>query len=112
MRSLLSHFKTKDELTAYLANKALLHAQRVGKKLIVSCRNEARSSDGSDVRELQSTQEEEDTKSILHFLYASCHSTTLHIYSPDTDVLSFHCGGRNVSQKTLGLPQDVVQLED
>lgn len=86
MRSLLSHDKNKDELTAYLAKKTILHAQKIKQKLIVSWRNEARSSDENDVKELQSTQEEADTKIILHSLYASHYCTTLHIYSPDTDV--------------------------
>ncbi|KAJ8886837.1 hypothetical protein PR048_013049 [Dryococelus australis] len=65
MRSLLSHCKTKDELTAYLANKAILHAQRIKQNLTVSWRNQTRSSDGNDVRELQNMQEA-NTKIILH----------------------------------------------
>ena len=37
--------------------------------------------------DLESTHEEADTKIVLHCLYASYHgATTLHIFSPDTDV--------------------------
>ncbi len=39
MRTLLSHSKTKDKLTAYLSNKAILHAQKIKRTLVTSWRN-------------------------------------------------------------------------
>ena len=68
MRSFPSHSKTKDELTAYLANKALLHAQRIKRRLVVSWRNNTKSSNGNDVTELDRTHDEADTEIILHSL--------------------------------------------
>ena len=87
MRTFLSHSKTKDELTVYLADKTIAFAQKMKRNLVVSWRNEAKASDGTDVTALKSTHEEADTKIILHCLYASRHgATSLHIFSPDTDV--------------------------
>ena len=87
MRTLLSHSKTKDELTAYISEKAIVFAQKMKRNLVTSWRNEAKTAEGVDVTALKSTHEEADTKIILHCLYASHHgATTLHIFSPDTDV--------------------------
>ena len=87
MRTFLSHSKTKDELTVYLADKTIAFAQKMKRNLVVSLRNEAKASDGTDVTALKSTHEEADTKIILYCLYASRHgATSLHIFSPDTDV--------------------------
>ena len=87
MRTLLSHSKTKDELTAYLSDKALVFAQKMERKLVARWRNEARTAEGKDVTDLKSTHEEADTKIIFHCLCASHHgATTLHIFSPNTGV--------------------------
>ena len=87
MRTLLSHSKTKDELTAYFSDEAIVFAQKMKRNLAASWRNEAKTAEGKDVTDLKSTHEDADTKIILHCLYASHHgTTTLHIFSPDTDV--------------------------
>ena len=87
MRTLLSHSKTKDELTAYLSDKAIAFAQKMKRNLVASWRNEAKTTGKKDVTDLKSTHEDADTKIIFHCLYASHHgATTLHIFLPDTDV--------------------------
>jgi hypothetical protein len=87
MKLLLSHTKTKDELTAYLSEKAIQYATQRNKCLFVSWRESAKSSMDILTDELKSDQEEADTKIILHSIFACRRGATqLHIYSPDTDV--------------------------
>ena len=85
MKKLLAHSKTKGELTTFLAKNVKDNAN--GRQVVVAwgtiCEATHR-----DVRHLRSTQEEADTKIILHALDASAQGATqLSIYSPDTDVL-------------------------
>ena len=87
MKRLLSHSKTKMELTVYLAQKSMEYAVRNGRRFVVSwgCQCQATHQDTDHLR--QSNQEEADTKMILHALDATANgATTLDIHSPDTDV--------------------------
>ena len=87
MQQLLAHVSTKDALTAYLAEKILQHDATMGKSLVVAWRNKARATHRAVV-DLSSSQEEADTKLILHSIDASVNgATSLDIHSPDTDVL-------------------------
>ena len=82
MRTFLSHSETKDELTVYLSDKAIVFAQKVNRNLVTSWRNEAKTAEGKDMTDLKSTHEEADTKIILHCLYASHHGvTTLYFFT-------------------------------
>ena len=88
VKQFLSSTSTKDELTVYLAKKALHHFEGTAKVLIVTSRQDALSN-GIDVQHLimSSSQEEADTKIILHSLNAVRRGATeLYIQSPDTDV--------------------------
>ena len=87
MKRLLSHTKTKSELTAYLAEKLLEKAHQEQKHLVVAWGSECLATHQSVVH-LSSSHEEADTKMVLHALSASCSgATTVHVCSPDTDVL-------------------------
>ena len=82
----MSHNTTKMELTEYLARKALEHAETNGKCLVVAWGSECEASH-KDVTHLQSTQEEADTKMLLHAIDTAAHGATeINIHSPDTDV--------------------------
>lgn len=86
MRRLLSHQKTKMELTEYLGAKALEYASRNCRRFVVSwgCKCKATT---QDVNHLQSNHEEADTKLILHAIDAAANGATqINIHSPDTDV--------------------------
>ena len=73
MKKLLSHVKTKRELSCYLARRTLEHGQFRGKRVVVAWSNQC--------------QEEADTKIILHAIDATASgATTIRICSPDTDV--------------------------
>lgn len=86
MKKLLSHVKTKKELTKYLAEKTIEHAQRNGTRVVVAYGCDCIGSK-KDMTYLKSDQEEADTKIILHALDASANGATeIRIYSPDTDV--------------------------
>ncbi|CAH0384973.1 unnamed protein product [Bemisia tabaci] len=89
MARLLAHEKTKDEITAFLAEKILKITSEAKKKFIVSWRDKAQSSeDLADVSSLCTTQEEADTKIILHAVYLASNGLDItHIFSPDTDVM-------------------------
>ena len=87
MKQLLSSTKTKGELAAYLAEKMLAKAHTSGRDIVVAwdcnCKATHR-----DVAHLKSTQEEADTKMVLHAHEASVQgASSIRIYSPDTDVL-------------------------
>ena len=85
MKRLLAHSKTKGELTTFLAKNVKDDAN--GRQVVVAWGTECEATH-RDVRHLRSTQEEADTKIILHALDASAQGATqLSIYSPDTDVL-------------------------
>ena len=87
MKKLLSHIRTKDALTAYLAHQLVSHAKKTCKSYVVAWRTEAAASHRS-VDSLSSTQEEADTKLILHALDAAKRGATkLSIFAQDTDVL-------------------------
>ena len=83
----LSCTSTKDELTVYLSQKAFHHFEREAKTFIVNSRQDV-FSNNVDVQHLRSSQEEADTRIILHSLDAVRRGATkLYIQSPDTDVL-------------------------
>jgi len=86
MKRLLSHNNTKMELTEYLARKTLEHAETKGKRLVVAWGSECEATH-KDVTHLQSTQEEAETKMLLHAVDAAANgATTITIHAPDTDV--------------------------
>lgn len=86
MKRLLSHSKTKHELTVYLAQKCLEYAERNRRCLVVSWGCECAATH-LHTYHLQSDQEEADTKIILHARDASVNGATeVNIHSPDTDV--------------------------
>jgi len=85
-KQFLSSTTTKDELTVYLAKKALHHFEGKPKDFIVTSRQET-VSNSMDVQHICSPQEEADTRLILHSLDAARRGATeLYIQSPDTDV--------------------------
>jgi hypothetical protein len=87
MKKFLSHIRTKDALTDYLAHKLLENARKTGQKLVVAWRDQA-SGTHFDADILSSTQEEADTKIILHSINARGRGATkLLIFAQDTDVL-------------------------
>lgn len=87
MNKLLAHDKTKDELTEFLSEHLRQFGLTHNKRFVMSWRDTAASSHGIDVSSLSSTQEEADTKIILHAAYLSQKGTkTIHVFSPDTDV--------------------------
>ena len=69
LKKLLSHTKTKAELTAFLAQKVMERGEATGKQVIVAWATECKATH-KDVRHLQSDHEEADTKIILHALDA------------------------------------------
>ena len=86
MKKLLSHNKTKMELTEYLARKALDHAEIIGKRLVAAWGTSCEATH-KNVAHLRSTQEDADTKILLHAVDATAHGATeCNIHSPDTDV--------------------------
>ena len=87
MKRLLSHPKTKMELTIYLAGKTLEHAQQSTRPFVVAWGGQCRATH-KDVEHLPSNREEADTKMILHAVDATSDGVTeIKIHSPDTDVL-------------------------
>lgn len=92
MKDLLSHNNTKNDLTEYLSVKLMKSATFESKNLIVSWHNTCFSNKKGHLEHLASTQEEADTKLILHSLAAAKeHSTsreslTITVCSPDSDV--------------------------
>ena len=87
LKKLVSHTKTKAELTAFLAQKVMERGEATGKQVIVAWATECKATH-KDMSHLQSDHEEADTKIILHAIDATADGATeLSIYSPDTDVL-------------------------
>lgn len=70
MKKLLSHIRTKDALTDYLAQKLLQSGRQNSKNYVVAWRAEAAATHCA-VDFLISTQEEADTKIILHAINAA-----------------------------------------
>ena len=75
MKRLLSHTKTKMELTIYLGQNIKEYAYGSGKQLVVAW-GSVRKATYKDVGYLQSNQEEADTKMILHALDATANGAT------------------------------------
>ena len=69
MKELLSHTKTKAELTAFLAQKVMERDDATGKQVIVVWATECKATH-KDESHLQSDNEEGNTKIILHALDA------------------------------------------
>ena len=87
LKKLISHTKTKAELTAFLAQKVMERGEAKGKTVVVAWATECKAT-YKDVSRLQSDHGEADTKIIFHALDATADGATeLSIYSPDTDVL-------------------------
>ena len=86
MKRLLSHTRTKMELTNYLLEKTMQHAEDKGRRFVVAWGRMCAETQ-IDVVHLQSIQEEADTKMMLHALYATADGATeIQIHSPDTDL--------------------------
>ena len=73
MKKVLAHSKTKGELTTFLAKNVKDNAN--GRQVVVALGTECEATH-RDVRHLRSTQEEADTKIILHALDASAQGAT------------------------------------
>ena len=87
MKKLLSHVKTKHMLTCYMSEKLLQYASIRGIHLVVAWSNKVAATH-RNVTHLASSQEEADTKMLLHARDAKSNGATrLEIHSPDTDVL-------------------------
>ena len=76
------------ELTTYLADKAMTHFSRQNERRFVVAWGSECKATHKDVRDLQSNQEEADTKMILHAANGTSDGANmeLHIYSPDTEL--------------------------
>ena len=84
---LLSHPKTKHQLTSYLGQVLLDDASSNGRHVVVAWGTRCKAS-FSDKAYMSSEQEEADTKLLPHAKDAvDCDATNIHIFSPDTDVL-------------------------
>ena len=81
-KRLLSHKRTKMELTEYISAKVIQTSECRGKSVVVAWGNNCQATH-RDVTHLRSSQEEADTKMIL---VASHGATEINIHSPDTDV--------------------------
>ena len=87
MKMLRSHTKTNMELTAYLADKAITHFSRQGGRGFVAALGIECKATHKHFRNLQSNQEEADTKIILHASDATSDGAMeIQVHSPDTDV--------------------------
>ena len=86
MKRLLSHERTKMELTEYLSAKMIQRSECMGKNVIVAWGCNCQGTH-LDVVHLRRSQEEADTKIILHAVDAASRGATeITIHSPDTDV--------------------------
>ena len=86
IEKLLSHIKTKASLTEYLSKELIKKINYDNKSIIVSYKDTAEASKVV-VSDLKSTQEEADTKIILHALHATGRgANVINVFSPDTDV--------------------------
>ena len=78
VKQFLTSAKTKDELTVYLSKKALRHFKDKPKVFIVTSRQEVLSN-SMDAQHLCSSQEEADTRIILHSLDVSRRGAAEHV---------------------------------
>ena len=86
VKRLLSHKRSKMELTEYLSAKVVRRAECMGKNVIVAWGCYCQGTH-FDVTHLRSTQEEADTKIIFQAVDAASRGATeIAIHSPDTDV--------------------------
>ncbi|XP_032229946.2 uncharacterized protein LOC5505744 [Nematostella vectensis] len=86
MKRLLSHVKTKSELTEYLAVKLLEKGKGAGMNVVVAWGTRCQATH-RDMAHLESNHEEADTKLLLHAVDAtSFGATSIEIVSPDTGV--------------------------
>ena len=84
---LLSHPKTKHQLTSYLGQALLDDASSNGHHVVVAWGTLCKAS-FSDKVYMSSEREEADTKLLVHAKDAvDCGATNIHTFSPDTDVL-------------------------
>ena len=84
---LLSHPKTKHQLTSYLGQALLDDASSNGHHVVVAWGTRCKAS-FSDKVYMSSEQEEADTKLLIHAKDAvDCDATNIHIFSPDKNVL-------------------------
>jgi hypothetical protein len=86
VHNFLSNVSTKQSLTSYLARKLIVYYTPSQKNVVVSTHEGVICNHG-DLSSLSSNHEEADTVIILHAIYAASHQRTIHILSPDTDVL-------------------------
>ena len=87
MRRFLSHSKTRNELSSYLAEMFVNHAMKTILRVVVAWGCQCRATH-KNVNHLQRDHEEADTKMLLHALDATANcARELYIHSPDTDVL-------------------------
>ena len=85
MKQQMSHSSTKDEITVYLAHEVICHATDSRKCTVVSWGNKADAS--HQEINLGSSQEEADTKLLLHAVHATSNGASSVAFSPDSDVL-------------------------
>ena len=86
MKRLLSHVNTKVELTQVFARKTLEKGSHSGNDVVVAWGSQCKATH-KDVAYLESSQEEADTKLLLHAIDATTSgATSIDIISPDTDV--------------------------
>ena len=86
MKRLLSHVNTKVELTQFFARKTLEKGSHSGNDVVVAWGSQCKATH-KDVAYLESSQEEADTKLLLHAIDATTSgATSIDIISPDTDV--------------------------
>ena len=87
MKKLWPHNKPKMENTEYPIRKALDHAEIIAGKRLVAAWGTACEAIHKNVAHLRSTQEEADTKILLHATeVAAPGATEINFHSPDTDV--------------------------
>lgn len=89
LKKLLSHSKTKRELTDFFSRQILELAKTENARYIVSWENNICSTDDTiNVTTLNNNHEEADTKIILHATFVSQRlpECNINIFSPDTDV--------------------------
>ena len=86
MAKLLAHTQTKHELTVFLSKKFIEQSMFKERQSVAAYSNTVKATKFS-VDDLASSQEEADTKLILHACHAARRkATTIDIFSPDTDV--------------------------
>lgn len=75
-------------MTIYFANVLHSEALRLGKRFVIAFKSTVLASFPTDIETLKSSQEEADTKMILHAVHIRNQNIdSVHICSPDTDVL-------------------------